>query len=155
MDSRREELCSKLIYQPYQGKDSFCSSCLPGWDSWKVGGENNTSTLKFCGLGTLGCKCDGEQVVNLPYVSTRVEWTHHWKSKRSECRGSCQCTWKVRSLAWPPFHVILHQHRQQQKGEGSSWGSGLVGLSASHDIGIGFLSLEHFYLVREMLRWME
>lgn len=70
MDSRKEELCSNLIYQSYQGKDSFCSSCLPGWDRWKVGGKRTTSALKFWGLGTLGCKCKGEQVVNPPYIKT-------------------------------------------------------------------------------------
>lgn len=46
MDSRKE-ICSNFIYQSYQVKDSFCSSCLPGWDRWKVGGEKTTSALKF------------------------------------------------------------------------------------------------------------
>lgn len=70
MDSRKEEICSNLIYQSYQGKDSFWSSCLPGWDRWKVGGEKTTSALKFWGLGTLGCKYKGEQLMNLPYMRT-------------------------------------------------------------------------------------
>lgn len=88
MDSRKEEICSNLIYQSYQGKDSFCSSCLPGWDRWKVGGEKTTSALKFWGLGTLGCKCEGEQLVNPPYMRTLCpcRMGSPWKvQKRSVC----------------------------------------------------------------------
>lgn len=134
MDSRKEEICSNLIYQSYQGKDSFWSSCLPGWDRWKVGGETTTSTLKFWGLGTLGCKCKGEQLMNLPYIRTLCPCRvgSPWKVQKHSVWESGQHSWKAGSLAWPPLHVILHQHRQQQK-EGSNWGPDPVN-STSYDV---------------------
>lgn len=146
MDSRKEEICSNLIYQSYQGKDSFWSSCLPGWDRWKVGGEKTTSALKFWGLGNLGCerRATGESPIHENSLPMQSGLTI--ESAKEECVWeSGQGSWKAGSLAWPPLHVILHQHRQQQKVEGSNWGPGPVS-STSYDIGTIFCCLSTFTL---------
>lgn len=65
------------------------------------------------------------------------------KSAKAQCVWeSGQCSWK----AWPPLHVILHQHRQQQK-EGSNWGPGPVS-STSYGVETIFL-LGHIYLASQ------
>lgn len=63
------------------------------------------------------------------------------KSAKAQCVWeSGQCSWK----AWPPLHVILHQHRQQQK-EGSNWGPGPVS-STSYGVETVFFCLGTFTL---------
>lgn len=150
MDSRREELCSNLIYQSYQGKDSFCSSCLPGWDSWKVGGERNTSALKFWGLGTLGCKHQGEQVVisHTWALSAHAEWAHHRKCKRSACGGIMTGYMEDRVSCLtsppcdpPPAQTTAKRRRKQLRVRPCE-------LNKSRYLDY-FLLLEHIYLVSE------
>lgn len=157
MDSRREELCSNHIYQSYQGKDSFCSSCLPGWDKWKVGGERNTSVLKFWGLGTLGCKCEGEQVVNLPYVSTLCPRREGSPSKvQKKCGGTDHARAHGRQGLLPDLPSIRSSTiTDNSKKEEEAAQDKALWAQQVMTLGLFFVAWAHLTCLKEMLRWME
>lgn len=157
MDSRREELCSNFIYQSYQGKDSFCSSCLPGWDRQKVGGERNTSVLKFWGLDTLGWKCKQEQVVNLSYTSTLCPHRMGLLSKAQK-----KCIWGD--------HARAHERQDPLPDPSSMWSSTSTDNSKKEEeaaedqvlwaqqvmtLGLFFVAWAHLACLRQRLKWVE
>lgn len=163
MDSRKEELCSNLIYQSYQGKDSFCSSCLPGWDRWKVGGGRTTSALKFWRLGTLGCKCKGEQVMNPPYIRTLCPCRVGSPSKVQKCVCVCVDGWVGGN------HARAHGRQGLLSDLPCMWSSTSKDNNKKEEatedqalwpqqvmtLGLYFVAWAHLPCLREMLRWMQ